>query len=229
MLTKEDIRDIIEECRQIGASGLRNGIKADIPEIKVDILKPPRDFLGVNGNPAIFINQDTYKLLGSIHRNWILNKTIALKPGFLLKNTIDIIGIIIHETGHAFNVAAKIDNTEANAYIFEIEVLLKLLETDSPLLFGCTKEDVGSFFKTRLPDYNKGQRSNRYLANLIDEIKDQFKLEEIMLPPAETPKEMKRGVPTIFVTSRYTLFAVPTDSYWGREYNIVMSKINAAL
>lgn len=92
-----------------------------------------------------------------------MNQTIALKTNFLNQKTVDIIGAIIHETGHAFNVSAKIANTEANAYIYEIEVLTKLLETKSPLLFGSTYEDLQSYFNERLPFYNRGISGNNYL------------------------------------------------------------------
>jgi hypothetical protein len=47
-------------------------------EITVDFLVPPSDFLGVHNNPAIFINSSTYKYLQRFHKNWIVNRTIAV-------------------------------------------------------------------------------------------------------------------------------------------------------
>ncbi|TAL62816.1 MAG: hypothetical protein EPN84_05935, partial [Legionella sp.] len=155
MLTKYHIRLLIEGCRELSWIGLDNGTKASIPELEIDILVPPNDFLGVKGNPAIFINENTFRLLGALHEDWVLNKTIALKENFLLKPPMEIIGAILHETGHAFNVAAQIENTEGNAYVFEIEIIRKLLEEKSPLLFGCTGGDVKAYFENRLPFYKK--------------------------------------------------------------------------
>ncbi|KTD38570.1 hypothetical protein Lnau_0558 [Legionella nautarum] len=186
MLTREQIREIIEECRRIGVSGLGNGRRTTIPFIKIDILRADGlDFTGVLGNSAIFINKNTHKMLSQYHSSWVANKTIAIKESLLLKPTIDIIGAIVHETGHAFNVEAKIANTEGNAYIFEIEVLLKLLESDYLSSFGCDKEDVGSYFQSRLANYHMETR-NPYLAKRVDEIVEEFGLYN---PRKEQPDE----------------------------------------
>lgn len=96
--------------------------------------------------PAVDIMAN--KLLGAFHQNCVINKTIVLKDSFLMTKSIDVIGTIIHEIGHAFNVAAKIPNSEANAYIFEIEVMLKLLETDNPMLFGNFEKEQPYLVKT---------------------------------------------------------------------------------
>ncbi|KGP64097.1 hypothetical protein EP47_08095 [Legionella norrlandica] len=215
MLTSYHIRLLIEECRNIGWSGL-NGVTASIPQLQIDILKPPYDFLGVRGNPAVFVNKDTYALLGHHHKDWDINRTIAFKKNFFEQNTIDIIGTTVHEAGHAFNVAAKIANTEANAYIYEIEVMRKLLETKSPLLFGCTFSDVQSFFKRRLPYYNKGI-SDKYLASLVKSIKEEFKLEEEA--PLTEQKDSKNT--SIFVTG-ITLFK---KKQWNKESEIISAKM----
>ena len=216
MFTRKDIRQIIEECREIGDVGLNNGVYASIPHLEIDIVEPPGDFLGVNGNPAIFINGDTYKLLGSLHSNWVENKTIALKVGFLEHSPINVIGAIIHETGHAFNVAANINNTEANAYIFEIEVMLKLFKTNSPLLFGCTAADVQSYFASRLPYYNKVVNRNTYVASLVEHLKTQFELG----PKDLVPTRVQPVTPTVFLRERFTLFA---HSQWKKEHSIIMA------
>ncbi|WP_156812518.1 hypothetical protein [Legionella tunisiensis] len=118
MLAKEDILKIINECRKMGEIGLDNGIMALVPTLNVDFLLPPKDFLGVSNNPAIFVNHNTYRLLGKHHNVWKKNKTIAVKEDFLEKDPMMIIGIIVHEVGHAFNVAAGITNSESNAYLF---------------------------------------------------------------------------------------------------------------
>ncbi|KTD70813.1 hypothetical protein [Legionella tucsonensis] len=214
MLTSYHIRLLIEKCREMGWSGLNNGITASIPQLQIDILKPPHDFLGVQGNPAIFVNKSTYKLLGHLHKNWVMNQTIALKISFFEQNTIDVIGGIIHEAGHAFNVAAKIANTEANAYIYEIEGMRKLLETKSPLLFGCTSSDIQAFFKRRLSYYNKGISENKYLARLVKTIKQEFKLEE------DTQEQKSTESISIFVAG--TLFA---QKQWHKEKELTLIKM----
>ncbi len=121
----------------------------------------------LKSNPAIFVNHETYHLLGKHHRSWEKNKTIAVKESVLEKKPIMVIGIIVHETGHAFNVAACITNSEANAYIFEIEVLSFWFKTNSPLLFSCSKSDLQSFFESRLPFYRSATTHNAYLASLV--------------------------------------------------------------
>ncbi len=50
----------------------------------------------------------------------ISNQIINSKP-----NDMTAIGVIVHETGHAYNIAAGLVNTEANAQAFEIKTLLK--------------------------------------------------------------------------------------------------------
>lgn len=218
MITKYQIRLLIEACREIGWTGLNNGIKASIPELEIDILNPPNDFLGVHGNPAIFVNEHTYKLLGAVHEDWILNKTIALKGSFLKESPIDIIGAIVHETGHAFNVSAHIENTEANAYIYEIEVMRLLLETKSPLMFDCTYSELQSYFARRLSFYKKGIQSNEYLTQLVDEIKLQFLLEK---SPSPIQKINTVRI-TFFINDEVSLL---TTKLWDEESKIISSKM----
>ena len=101
MLTKMDIQSLIDGCREAGQQGLGNNTKATIPELTVDFLTPPADFLGVKGNPAIFVNHETFSFLGKFHPSWQKNKTIAVKEEFLKNKPIIIIGVIVHEAGHA--------------------------------------------------------------------------------------------------------------------------------
>lgn len=203
MLTKDHMKQIIKECREIGDSGLKNGVHASIPDLSIDIVSPPLDFLGVSGNSAIFINKATFKLLGSLHTNWIVDRTIALKITLLNQAPIEVIGAIIHETGHAFNVAADIENTEANAYIFEIEVMRHLLKTSSLLPFYCSEADVQSYFKARLPYYVQGAHGNAYLTTLVEEIKTSPKTEskEAVLPKIDLISR------TLYLNKEVTLFS----------------------
>lgn len=174
---REHIEHIINQCREVGEAGLENGTHASFPTLYIDVVTPPLDFLGVNSNPAIFINKETFKLLGAMHSNWIENRTIALKDSLLNKDPIEIIGAIVHETGHAFNVAANIENSEANAYIFEIEVLLRLFKTNKLSEFDCSALDLRCYFSSRLSYYHAGAHHNPYLENTIEKIKTEFKIE----------------------------------------------------
>ncbi len=178
MPTKEDVQIIIDKCRETAKDGLKNGIKGNIQELKVDFL-PPTNFLGGQDNPAIFVNRHTYNLLGKYHPSWVMNHTIAIKESLLDKPPILLVGVMVHETGHAFNVAAEIDNTEANAYLFEIEVLVLWSKTASPALLGCSKFELLDFLKSRLPYYRKEIKANHVLADLVREIEQNTILNSI--------------------------------------------------
>ncbi|HAT1866692.1 hypothetical protein [Legionella pneumophila] len=177
MVSLEHIQKLISECRKLGEGGLDNGTNGLIPELEIDVV-PPSEFLGVGNNPAIFVNSKTYKLMRTTHEKWVENRTIVFKSYLLFQPAIKIIGAIVHETGHAFNVAAKIPNTEANACIFEIEVLMRLFEVKSPLLLGCTELDMQSYFKSRLADYGKCLKDCQCLTDMVKLITHQFKLNE---------------------------------------------------
>jgi hypothetical protein len=222
MLRIEHIKQIIEECRELGEQGLDSGVKASIPDMLVDVVTPPSDFLGINGNPAIFVNQKTYNLLGALHSSWIVNKTIAVKEIFLAEKPINIIGAIIHETGHAFCVAAKIPNSEVNSYIFEIEVLLKLIEMKSPLLSHCSTKDIQSYFDSRIPYYNIGAGSNEHLVSLIKLVKSLYKSE----PESLSALDIKKNLLAQFANERFTLFASTSKK---QDVNLLMSQISISL
>lgn len=194
MVSLEHIKELITQCRKFGKDGLDNGINGEVPELVIDVVSP-EEFLGAGGNPAIFVNSKTYKLMRTHHENWVENRTIAFKSCFLFQPVINIIGAIIHETGHAFNVAAKIPNTETNAYIFEIEMLLRLYQTKSPLLCGCTEKDLQSYFKSRLPYYNKGVTDSEFLNGLVKLITFRFNLNEVSLPEKQNKEKLFYFIP----------------------------------
>ncbi len=198
MLTKRDIQSLIDECRIVAESGLGNGTKATIKELELDFLTPPADFLGIDNNPAIFINLHTFKLLGKLHEKWLVNKTIAVKENFLQNNPITVIGIIVHETGHAFNVAANIPNSEANAYIFEIEVLSRWFQMKHPLLFNLSYEDLHSFFLSRLHYYRMETKNNHYLQQLVLKIENHGVLDIQKKVPVHT-KTSKMHLPQFII------------------------------
>jgi hypothetical protein len=188
MVTLEHIQSLITECKLLGEAGLDNGISAKIPDLLVDVVSPPNDFIGIGGNPAIFVNSATYKYLASKHPSWIENRTIAIKSSLFKESTMNILGAIIHETGHAFNISANIPNTETNAYIFELEVLLKLIKDKSPLLMNCTEKDFKKYFSSRLPYYEKGVSQNEWLMSLVKFVSYRYQLKDISSPKTELKK-----------------------------------------
>ncbi len=168
MPTKKEVRSILSACQTFAEKvGLTSGLTAKLDYLKLDFLSPPHDFLGASNNPAIFVNDYTYRLLGRFHPDWVANQTIALKESVLEKNPMQVIGIIAHEVGHAFNVAAKITNSEANAYLFEIEILLYWYHTRDPILADIEPADLMRYFESRLDLYNKGRIHNSSLAALV--------------------------------------------------------------
>ncbi len=218
MLTKIDIQTLINECRKMGSQGLGNGNRAIIQELTVDFLIPPTDFLGVGSNPAIFVNQDTYNLLGKYHSAWQVNKTIAVKERFLEKNPTMVIGIIIHEAGHAFNVAANITNSEANAYIFEIEVISLWFKTKNPLLVDCSRADLQAFFESRLSYYRIETKHCEYLAELVKAIE----INKILDPSNMTINETKN-------LSGASRFVIPTPRLLDSNPRLFFTSVTSPL
>ncbi|KTD22496.1 hypothetical protein [Legionella londiniensis] len=173
MWTISDIQRIIHVCRCAGKKGLGNGNKGIIPPLEIDILTPPHDFLGIGENPAIFVNEHTFSLLGKHHNQWKENQTIAVKKDFLTLQTMQMIGILVHETGHAFNVAADIPNTEANAYIFEIEILSNWHQNKYTFYTDFSTDDLQKYFSSRLPYYRKETKNSSYLQELVKRIEEE--------------------------------------------------------
>lgn len=226
MLSQKDIQLLIEGCRATAKIGLGTGVKATIQELAIDFLSPPMDFLGLTTNPAIFVNEETYHLLGKFHKSWVSNGTIAVKESFLKEPTLQIIGIIVHETGHAFNVAAGISNSEANAYIFEIEVLSRWLHQNNTLLYGSNSSDLLKYFNSRLEEYHKSMSGSPYLSQLVKQIEhgtipcDPEKENTPLLQPklkrsrsdsshvVHGGKKISRGIPGFFGEATYSHLTV---------------------
>ncbi|WP_133127405.1 hypothetical protein [Legionella nagasakiensis] len=243
MLTKRDIQRIIDECRMAGNNGLGNGKRGTIDELVIDFLTPPNNFLGIGSNPAIFVNEKTYKLLGKYHRTWEKNKTIAVQEDFLDKPPMKVIGILVHETGHAFNIAAGISNTEANACIFEIEVLSLWYKTNNSTLFDCSKEDLLSYFEERLTNYRSVMDENEYLKNLVRDIREHTILDESECRPRPVkvrktrhPSRYELCLPSYLEISALILFkgkhalTLPTASLEDKiEYDVEKTKRRCSL
>ncbi|MCC8624277.1 hypothetical protein [Xanthomonas vesicatoria] len=155
---------VLNGCYGLAHEGLGNGNNANVPALNIDYVAPGV-FLGAVGNPAIFVNAATFALLGAANPAWVLNATIAVAPNFMAMQTMNAAGILIHEFGHAFNVSAGIPNTEANAYVFEIEALARWgASQNNPLsTLGCTRVDIRNFLTGRLPQYRIPGNGNPYL------------------------------------------------------------------
>ncbi|MCP3968021.1 MAG: hypothetical protein GY750_06120 [Lentisphaerae bacterium] len=113
------INDIIEICSIEGTRGVVTG-RTSMRKIKI-VVHCNDCFLGAEGNPAIFISSKTYRLLsiqGQASSEWQPVFTIACNSKALNLSILTFVGILIHETGHAFNVAAGIYNSEANRLYF---------------------------------------------------------------------------------------------------------------
>ncbi|VEB39099.1 Uncharacterised protein [Legionella sainthelensi] len=179
-MSDEEMKRILLYCQILGFEGLRNGTYAIIPQLQINFPKP-NSFIGAKGNPAIFVTEVTYKKLKQFHEDWVPNITIAISHAYLIepkRRNIDIIGMLVHEAGHAFNVYGKLKNNEANAYVFEIETMLKLLKMNIlPRQFGLYKEDLQAYFKSRMEQYNLAIPNNLYLKTLVEEITNDFNLE----------------------------------------------------
>lgn len=200
MLSIYHIRLLINECREMSRVGFFNDHRVAIPHLEIDVVLPG-DFIGANNNPAIFVNSMTFKRLSKFHTHWIENGTLVFQKSFLQKDPIDIIGAVIHETGHAFNVAANLPNTEVNAYIYEIEILRQLYLSKSPLLFDCSLEDVRAYFHRRLVFYAKDSPHSPELRTLIEEITTEFELQEDKHTTPE-PEQLAMNISSFFFQNK---------------------------
>lgn len=173
MIRERDIQQVIELCQVFAKNtGLRNGKKANINHLRIDFLSPPNDFLGLSNNIAIFINDHTFRLLHQYHPNWVVNETIAVKDDFINYAPMLAVAVIAHEAGHAFNVAAQQANTEASAYLFEIEFLLYLRDFGGLDFFTLNTNELNGYFNSRMSTYRKEMKVHSGLRALIQEIDD---------------------------------------------------------
>lgn len=210
-MTEQEMKEILKHCQELASKGLKNGYSAKIPELEINIPKL-NSFIGVN-NPAIFVTEVTYGKLGRFHEDWTPNITIAISQTFLRKyinDKIRLIGILVHETGHAFNFYAGIPNSELNAYIFEIEILHKLYEEGvlSEKPYGITKEEMQSFFQFRLHKYKSTILKSDYLNALIANITDVFELK----PTTSLPARVMTTATKINIQIKVGLFKKPKPS-----------------
>ncbi|AUH72612.1 hypothetical protein [Legionella sainthelensi] len=186
-MKQNDIYEIIDMCRIIarkGTSWFHSSV--EIPELVLDFRPSSYAFLG-KGNPAIFVNSKTFQLTvdtraqelkeGHSGPQWVENRTLVLSEDIVApKNSFGsmlIIGIIIHETGHAYNLAAGLKNTESNAYLFEIEILCHMHENK---MLYMQDNQLADYFTSRMPQYQSGLKTNPHLSKMISNIAIKFDL-----------------------------------------------------
>jgi len=215
ILNKDDLTKLIEFCKDNAKKGIgwlcEKSVDLSDLIIDFDENKERQSFLG-KLNPAICINNKTYRYgkmqLGD-NIPWSVNKTILLSNELFLPNwklsfkLIDITGIVIHETGHAYNSAANIPNTEANAYLFEIFLLMKIYTENINIIGVFSRDDFTEYFQSRMSHYQKDFSGNEKLKQVVEILNKTFaspskEVEIDVLGPKSSnflfvPKRRKKG------------------------------------
>lgn len=176
-MNEMDAQDLIAFCRKIAEEGMPHVEKSvTIPPLFIDWVTGKSTAALGRGNVAIFVNEQTYRLnlftKFSTKRNWIANQTLVIREAD--HSSFTDIGVVIHETGHAFNVAAGITNNEKNAYIFEIIILYQLFIENK--LRDVTKQDFRDYFNNRIEQYKKAL-PDKTLNNLLHDLAEEFEID----------------------------------------------------
>jgi hypothetical protein len=143
-------------------------------ELKTTVFgRPPG--LDEKPNPAIYLNtlpvqKFAIKNLNSLMLDYGLQEvaeaknTIVIRPNWR-DNRVDTMGIILHEMAHAWAERCGFTNSEANAWLFEIQWVCTLAtDVDHPLqqeMFAGLEQyftDYGGRFDTRAKNYLKWTR-----------------------------------------------------------------------
>lgn len=215
-MDREEIVELVNTCSNYAREGTPYHPEPVIlPHFVLDF-RPPRGYLKDN-NPAIFVNERTFRLTANNRReekaeaenpdeyvDWVVNQTLVISENVLEegspKEKLLYTGVIIHETGHGYNVAAGIPNTEANAYLFEIMVLKHLFDVQHEVVQGLTRENLVDYFKMRMPQYKMGF-SNVTLRGTVGDLANDFDLNDLLTVPKVEPNP--------FQTARQVLFPNP--------------------
>lgn len=192
MIGNKELKRVLDMSRHFAQEGLISGARANIPEITIALIEQGA-FIGVGKNPAIFVTQNTYRMLGRANPDWQPDQTIAIKRSFIERAAIvNIIGVLAHETGHAFNVYAGISNSENNAYVFEIEAMMQFVEDSSFMArYGLKLEDYKAYFESRMRYYRMGAKVNECLQGLLPKIERGFLQQQ---PPMLPNSQVRRHV-----------------------------------
>lgn len=152
-----EIQEIISACRSFAA--IQDVV---LPPIDIDRSKIART---LSENAVAVLTNASSNMAAKViaHANqmdtphWEAGRVICISDAIVnaSADSMQAIGVIVHEMGHAFNIAARKPNTEANAQVFEIEMLLHYLDKDKDNDV-MAPEALDAFFTRRIP---------RYLAN----------------------------------------------------------------
>jgi hypothetical protein len=209
-MKEEEAQALIEICGNVALEGMAHVAKNSvvIPELYLDWIEGQDASAIGRDNIAIFVNVKTFALhqITGIaqNRHWIKDRTLAIRKAVLDSESLLHTGIIIHETGHAFNVVAGIANSERNAYIFEISVMLRLYQEQNKWICQYTAEDFSQYFISRMPQYKKGL-PDETLSILIKQIKLNFSLDDmcfLFTVPQISGKKLMDGASTFFEEKR---------------------------
>jgi hypothetical protein len=153
-----EIQEIITACRTLAA---REGVA--LPPITIDTSKIART---LSEKAVAFLTNKSSKMAARMiarannmeEPNWDAGKVICISDTIITArgNSMQAIGVIVHEMGHAYNIAANLPNTEANAQVFEIEVLLHFRHQNPEVIPGdhaYSDEALDLFFKERIVKY----------------------------------------------------------------------------
>ena len=153
---------IVNRCTTDARIGV-NGHTAHIPSINIDVVGPGV-FLGVGGNPAIFVSN---ALVARMNPKWTIYRTIVIRKARIKAPNVLATATLVHEMGHAFgHYAGDLKNNEANACNFEIGLLLAWANSrNTPLgMLGVPAEALRGYFSSRAQNYINSRAS----AELID-------------------------------------------------------------
>lgn len=176
-MTDDEIQEIIEVCRVIAAN---QGVI--IPTIMID-RSDIAQAISSGTAVAVLTNEKSEKHASMIAKQrkedapkWVSGRVMAIS-GTIIKasaNSMFAIGVIVHEVGHAYNIAAGITNTEANAQVFEIETLLKLSQEKDKIqtLDEFLKKRVDSAYLANTPATGGYERLHKTIQSLPETFKE---------------------------------------------------------
>ncbi|MCC7006951.1 MAG: hypothetical protein IT497_09960 [Ottowia sp.] len=189
MITKNSYRQIQRHIVWM-LNHTRKEFSIDLAHVKVFI--SPKSGIGalLQGNPAICIryNQMQHAInvwrknaqdYANEHQSECIphhliekGKCIILAQHVLQSTCIDQCGIIWHEYGHAYNETRQIKNTEANAYLFEVDMITAAWRQGVLQMYDVMAKDVHNYLGSRQNYFDNGTNELAdklaYLRALLD-------------------------------------------------------------
>ena len=150
-----NVQAIIAVCRK---SANYKGLQ--LPEIYVNNDEFIRRY-AESGGGALCLNPKSFKMiplqlmLEEPLNPWVSERTLLVAPEFPTE-TLDMhrFAIVVHETGHAILMANKIPNSEAHAYIFEIQIIIENCGNPIPgLEFNYSDAEADTYLQSRMGQF----------------------------------------------------------------------------